>query len=168
MITLSDEILNKYLDGELSKEIMTEIENTISKEDRAKLTVMKDIDRSLKDLKITEPKSNFTSIVMERIQRSIHSRLEQKKFIISIISVFILMCLVVLGVIGFEIIGKTNPWTPSALRDSIKYITSAAESITNIFNSRNLTIIGGVFSFGLIISAWFFFDYSKMLRKAGK
>ena len=105
---------------------------------------------------------------MKKIQRSLQSNQEQKNFIIGILTVFILMCLIIAGFVGFEIIRNLNPGNTAGLRDSIKYITSASGYFANIFNSRNISIIGGVFSFGLIISAWFFFDYSKMLRKAGK
>jgi len=170
MIILSDDILNKYLDGELSREIIIEIEDTIknSPKDRRRLFALQETDRSLKNLKVTEVKSDFTSLIMKKIQRSLQSNQEQKKFIISIMSFFVLMCLIIAGSVGFEIIRNLNPVTTSGLRNSIKFITSASEYMANIFNSRNISIIGEVFSFGLIISAWFFFDYSKMLRKAGK
>jgi anti-sigma factor RsiW len=170
MKTLSDEILNKYIDGELSKDKMREIEETIkiSKEDRIELNALQNTDRSLRNIKLMEVKSNFTSLVMNKIQRSLRSRQEQKKFIVGVISIFMIMCLIIAGFVGFEIIRNINAGAPTALRDSIKYVTSASEFITSIFNSRNISILGGVFSFGLIISAWFFFDYSKMLRNAGK
>ena len=170
MKTLSDEILNRYIDGELDKVEMNEVEETIknSIEDRIRLKALQEADHSLRDLKVYEVKSNFTSLVMKRIQRGINSKQEQKKFIVGIITVFILMCLIIVGIVGYEVIKNINAGAPTALRDSVKYVTSASEFITSIFNSRNMSIVGGIFSFGLIISAWFFFDYSKMVRKAGK
>ena len=69
MIILSDDILNKYLDGELSREIIIEIEDTIknSPKDRRRLFALQETDRSLKNLKVTEVKSDFTSLVMKKI-----------------------------------------------------------------------------------------------------
>jgi hypothetical protein len=170
MRTLSDEILNKYIDGELSRDEMREVEETIknSREDRIELNAIQNTDRSLKNMRLIEVKSNFTSLVMNKIQRSLQSSQEQKKFIVSIFSIFILMCLVVVGIVGFNLIRNYNPGTSNAITDSIKYVASASEFISKILNSRNISIVGGVFSFGLIISAWFFFDYSRMLRKARK
>ena len=170
MRTLSDEILNKYIDGELSRDEMREVEETIKnfREDRIELNAIQNTDRSLKNMRLIEVKSNFTSLVMNKIQKRLRSRQEQKKFIVSIFSIFIVMCLMVVGVVGFEIVKNFNPETSTAIKDSIKYVTSASQLISNIFNSRNISIVGGVFSFGLIISAWFFFDYSRMLRKARK
>ena len=170
MRTLSDEILNRYIDGELSRDEMREVEETIknSREDRIEFNAIQNTDKSLKNMRLIEVKSNFTSLVMNKIQRSLKSTQEQKKFIISIFSIFIIMCLVVVGIVGFEIIKNFNPEKSTVLKDSIKYVTSASQLISNIFNNRNISIVGGVFSFGLIISAWFFFDYSRMLRKARK
>lgn len=170
MKTLSDEVLNKYIDGELSRDEMKEAEEVIknSKEDRLRLNALQNIDRSLRNLTIREVESNFTYLVMKRIERSLRSKQEQKIFIVSIVSIFILMCFAIIGVVGFEIIKNFNPETSTVIKDSIKYVTSTSQMITTIFNSRNISIVGGVFSFGLIISAWFFFDYSRMLRKARK
>jgi len=170
MRTLSDEILNRYIDGELSRDEMREVEETIknSREDRIEFNAIQNTDKSLKNMRLIEVKSNFTSLVMNKIQRSLKSTQEQKKFIISNFSIFIIMCLVVVGIVGFEIIKNFNPEKSTVLKDSIKYVTSASQLISNIFNNRNISIVGGVFSFGLIISAWFFFDYSRMLRKARK
>jgi ATP-dependent Zn protease len=170
MRTLSEEILNKYIDGELSRVEMREVEETIknSREDRIELNAIQNTDRSLKNMRLIEVKSNFTSLVMNKIQKSLQSNQEQKKFIVSIFSIFIVMCLVVVGIVGFELIRNYNPGTSNAIKESIKYVASASEYISKIFNSRNISIVGGVFSFGLIISAWFFFDYSRMLRKARK
>jgi hypothetical protein len=170
MKKLSDEILNKYVDSELSRDKMREIEEEIknSREDRIKLNALQYTDHSLRNIKLIEVNPNFTSLVMNKIKKSLQSRQEQKKFIIGVISVFIIMCLIIAGFVGFEVIRNINTGAPTAFRDSIKYVKSASEFISKILNSRNISIVGGVFSFGLIISAWFFFDYSKMLRKAGK
>ena len=170
MKTLSDDILNKYIDGELSRYEMREVEETIknSREDRIELNALQNTNRSLRKLTLLEVKSNFTSLVMNKIQRSLRSRQEQKKFIVGVVSIFLVMCLAIVGIVGFETFRSFNPGTSDAIRESVQYISSVTEFISKIMNSRNISIVGGVFSFGLIISAWFFFDYSKILRKAGK
>ena len=170
MKRLSNEILNKYIDGELSRDEMREVEETIknSGEDRIELNALQNTNRSLRKLTLLEVKSNFTSLVMNKIQRSLRSRQEQKKFIVGVVSIFMVMCLAIVGIVGFEIIKNFNPGTSVAIKDSIKYVTSASQLISGVFNSRNISILGGVFSFGLIISAWFFFDYSRMLKKERK
>ena len=170
MKTLSEEMLNRYIDGELSRDERREVEETIknSREDRIELNALQSTESSLKNIRVIEVRSYFTSLVMDKIQRSLRSRHEQKKFIVGIISVFLVMCLAIVGFVGFEIVKNFNPEASTAIKDSIKYVTSASQLISNIFNRRNISIVGGVFSFGLIISAWFFFDYSKILRKAGK
>jgi hypothetical protein len=170
MKTLNDEQLNKYIDGELSRDEMREVEESIknSREDRIELNALQNTDLSLKNLKLLEVKSSFTSLVMNKIQRSLRSRQEQKNFIIGMVSIFLVMCLAIVVFVGFEIIRNFNPETSNAIRESAKYISSTSEFISRFMNSRNISIVGGVFSIGLVISAWFFFDYSRMLRKARK
>jgi amino acid permease len=170
MKRLSNEILNKYIDGELSRDEMREVDEVIknSREDRIELNALQNTNRSLSKLTLLEVKSNFTSLVMNKIQRSLQSRQEQKKFIVGIISAFIVLCLAIVGFVGFETFRNFNPGTSNAIRESIKYVSTASEFISRIFNSRNISILGSVFSFGLIISAWFFFDYSRMLKKERK
>jgi hypothetical protein len=167
---LSSDLLNKYIDNELSREEMREVEEMIknSNEDIKELNMLQRTDSALKNLKVMEVKSNFTSLVMNKIQRGLREKQEQKKFIVSIVSIFLIMCLAIVVVVGFEIVRNFNPGTSMGINESVKYISSATEFISKIINSRNISIVGGVFSFGLIISAWFFFDYSKILRKAGK
>jgi nitrate reductase NapE component len=170
MNELSDDLLNRFIDGDLTKDEADKVEYLVgkSKENLIRLNALREANRTLKNLEAYETKSNFTSLVMKRIERSLKSKEEQKKFIIIIASVFMILCLTIVGIIGFEMIKNFNPGTSSTVKDSVKYIVSASEFISNLLNSKNISIIGGVFSFGLIISARFFFDYSKMLRKAGK
>ncbi|MDR3609007.1 MAG: hypothetical protein P4L27_00415 [Ignavibacteriaceae bacterium] len=170
MKELSDDILNKYIDGELSRDEVKEAEGIImnSKEVIIRLNALREADRSLRNLSIIETRSNFTSIIMKRIEHSIRSRKEQKKFIITVVSVFIILCIGIVGIAGFTMMKNFNPGTSTVVKDSIKYMVSASELISNIINSMNISIVGAIFSLGVIISAWFFFDYSKELRKAEK
>ena len=170
MNNMSDEILNKFLDGELSIGETAEVESFVKSSPEAKLRLLalKEVDRSLRNMPISEIKFDITSVIMQRIQWSDRSKREQKRFIIIISSFFISLCLSIAGFIGFEIIRNYNPERSKMLIDTVKYAKSMSVLITSLMNSTNMTIIGGVFSFGLLISAYFFFDYSKIFRKIGK
>jgi anti-sigma factor RsiW len=170
MKELSDEELNKYIDGELSRDEIKEVEDIISnsRETLKRLRALREADQSLRSLKVSETSLNFTSLVMKRIERSLRSRKEQKKFIIAIASVFLILCSGVLGIVIFEMIKNFNPGTSSTVQVSVKYLVSVSDFVTSILSSKNISLVGAIFSFGLIISAWFFFDYSKILRKVEK
>lgn len=170
MKTLSDEILNKYLDGDLNKVESAELEDilAVSKDARLKLNAMRQADSLLKNLPLSELRSDFTNDVMNRIQWIIRSKHEQKNFIIIVSAVFILLCLGIAAVAGIEILHNLNPGSSKVVMNVVSYTKNITEGIQTILSNRNITIVGGLFSFGLIISAYFFFDYSKMLRKARK
>ena len=170
MNLVNDETLNKYLDGELSKYEALEVERLVndSPELKLRLTALKEVDRSLRNIPVPEIRFDMTSQIMKRIQWNEKSKLAQKRFIIIVSTVFLFMCLAVAGLVGFEIIRNYNPGSSKAVTDTVKYANSISDLIKTLFNSTNMTIVGGVFSFGLLISAYFFFDYSKIFKKVGK
>jgi anti-sigma factor RsiW len=170
MKTLTDEILNKYIDGELNKTETSEVESILrsSKEERNKLNALREADHLLKNLPVSEIRSDFSVEIMNRIQWVLRSRKEQKKFIITVTSIFIMLCLGIVTVLGIEIVTNMSPASSKVVTDSVTYAKTISENIQVVLNNRNITIVGGLFSFGLIISAYFFFDYNKILRKEMK
>ena len=170
MNTISDETLNKYLDGELSKEESHEVERIVNGSPAVKLQLMalKEVDRSLRNMPVPEIGFDITSVIMQRIKWIEKLKQDQKRFIIVISSVFLLLCISIVGFVGFEMVRNYNPGNSKAIIDTVKYAKSLSVLITSLLTSTNMTIIGGIFSFGLLISAYFFFDYSKIFRKIGK
>jgi hypothetical protein len=170
MNTISDETLNKYLDGELSKEESHEVERIVNGSPAVKLQLMalKEVDRSLRNMPVPEISFDITSVIMQRIKWSEKLKQDQKRFIIVISSVFILLCISILGFVGFEVLRNYNPGNSKALIDTVKYAKTISNLIGALMNSTNMTILGGIFSFGLLISAYFFFDYSKVFKKISK
>jgi hypothetical protein len=170
MNTISDETLNKYLDGELSKEESIEVERIVNNSPSVKLrlSALKEVDRSLKVMPLSEIRFDFTAMIMKRIQWIENSKKSQKRFIIVISTIFMSLCLAIVGLVGFEMVKNYNPSNSKAITESVKYAKSVSEMITAFLNNTNMTIVGGVFSFGLLISAYFFFDYSKLFRKVRK
>ena len=170
MNTITDETLNKYLDGELNKEESAEVERIInsSPSEKLRLMALKQVDRSLKMMPVSEIRFDFTSMIMKRIQWIEKSKQSQKRFVIVVSTIVMLLCLSVVGIMGFQIIQNYNPGNSRAIIDTVKYAKSMSDIITTFLNNTNMTIVGGVFSFGLLISAYFFFDYSKIFRKVRK
>jgi hypothetical protein len=170
MNILNDETLNKYLDGELSQEEIIEVERIVnsSPESKLRLMALKEVDRSLRNMTTPEVGFDITTVIMQRIQWNEKSKKKQKRFIIIVSSVFILLSLSIAGFLGFEIIRNYNPGSSKTITDTVKYAKTVTDMITGFLNNTNMTIVGGVFSFGLLLSAYFFFDYSKVLRKASK
>jgi len=170
MNTISDEILNKYLDGELSKDESAEVDRIVNGSPvwKQRLMALKEVDHSLRNMPVPEITFDITSMIMQKILWNEKSKRQQKRFIIIVTSIFIILCLSIIGFVGFELIRNYHPENSKAIAYTIKYTKSISELLTSFFNKTNMTIIGAVFSFGLLISAYFIFDYSKVFRKIGK
>ena len=86
MNLLSDEILNKYLDGELNKSQSAEVEEVLKKSehDRKRFNALKLIHKELTLMQQEKVNDEFTNKVMERINKKFALPKQQNYFIISI------------------------------------------------------------------------------------
>ncbi len=167
MNMISDETLNNYLDGELSKDEANKVEGIVNSSPTVKLRLiaLKEVDRSLRNMPVPEIRFDITSAIMQRILWIDKLKKEQTRFIAIIATVFIFLCLSLVGFITYEMIKNYNPANSKTIIDTVKYAKSFSVMITAFLNNTNMTIVGGVFSFGMLISAYFFFDYSKVFKK---
>ena len=167
MIEITDEILNKYLDGELSMEVVKEIEIAIqsSVDLNKKYNALKLVHEKLTDLKEDEVSAGFTDALMNQItKRKFAIPKQQKYFILSIATFITLLCLVILGFTISAMISSA----PSTVGDSksvVDSITNLSDGLTNVlkhlFSGEGLSIIGSIFSIIVLISGYFFFEMQK-------
>ena len=169
MNRLSDEILNKYIDGELDYETLSRV-RTILKEseaDRENLKVLQRVHNELKEIKEFEVNPNFTSSVMNKIAVKFKPKKADKYFIISISSFFILVCLAIIGVVIALLVN--SPEQTSSSDQIFGYIVSSLENfaffIRKIFSGSGMSIFGSIISFGILISAYFFFESHKHMKE---
>jgi len=170
MIRITDEILNKYLDGELSSEEAEQVNSELraSEELQRKFDTLKLVHDKLSELKEDEVNAGFTELLMSKIKKkSLLVPRQQKYFIVSIATFITLLCLVVFGFSISAIISSS----PSSIGDSktvVDSITNLSDGLTktikHIFSGKGLSIIGSIFSLVIIISGYFFFEMQKRTK----
>jgi len=169
MSRLSDEMLNKYLDGELDEVTRKKIENQLefSDEDRKNYLALKAVHSGLKEMKVFEVSTEFSSLLMSKVLKRNKAKKEQKFFIFSISSLFLIASLIIVGAALSLVVSSGNSQQSSAseMNNFISYINNLVNIITNSLTSGNISIVGFIFSFGIIISAYFFFDNLKQTRQ---
>jgi hypothetical protein len=169
MNRLSDEILNKYIDGELDYETLNEVKAILkeSQADRENLRVLMKVHNELQGIKEFKVSEKFTSGVMSKIASKFKPKKADKYFIISISSFFILLSLAVIGVVIALLVN--SPEQTSSTEQFLGYLVSSLESfsifIRKIFNGSGISIFGSIISLGLIISAYFFFESHKHINE---
>lgn len=169
---LTDEILNKYIDDELDSETLKEVRIILneSEADRQRLRILLKVHNQLKKIEEYKPGNDFTLRVMERISAKLKPKKSDKYFIFSISSFFILLSLGVIGIVFALLI--QSPSESSSSQQVFSYLISSLESFSlffrTIFSGSGLSIFGSIISFGILISAYFFFDTHKHLKDLQK
>jgi hypothetical protein len=128
MNLLSDEILNKYLDGELDK-------------NQSAFSALKLIHKELTLMQEDKVSVDFTNNVMARVNKKFALPKQQNYFIISIASILVLACLIIVTYVVTAVISSSVTQTESL-------------QITETVNR---------FGSGLIseLSGYFFFEHQK-------
>jgi hypothetical protein len=106
---------------------------------------------------------DFTNNVMARVNKKFALPKQQNHFIISITSVLILICLVIVTYVVTAVISSSAPQTESLqITETVNRFGSGLISeLMKLFSGKNLSIIGSVFSLGILISGYFFFEHQK-------
>ena len=165
MNLLSDEILNKYLDGELDKNQSAEIEEILykSENDRKRFSALKLIHKELSLMWEDKVSADFTKNVMARVNKKFALPKQQNYFIISIASILGLFCLGIVVYVVATIISSSAPQTESLqITETVnRFGNGLILELKKLFSGKNLSIIGSVFSLGILISGYFFFEQQK-------
>ena len=165
MNLLSDEILNKFLDGELDKNQSAEFEEILKKSesDKKRFSVLKLIHKELSLIQEDKVSAEFTNNVMARVSKKFALPKQQNCFIISIASILALFCLGIVDYVAKTIISSSAPQTESLqITETVnRFGNVLILELKKLFSGKNLSIIGSVFSLGILISGYFFFEHQK-------
>jgi hypothetical protein len=93
-----------------------------------------------------------------RVQRSLKSKREQNFFIVSVISLFLLTAIGIIGYLLSNFIFLSNPGSQDTLTQFTQHSENLLTLLRNLFSKGNISIIGSVFSFILLISGYFFYE----------
>lgn len=166
---IDDETLNQYIDGDIKNDDLKILKEKLknSEADRKRLSDLQNIHDELKKIRIFETSVNFTEVILGRLQRKVKTQKNDKIFIISIFSIFILLCLMIVGYLSYYII--TVPSSTTILTQKVNlYITvlsKFSENSMDIFSSKNISIFGSIVSFCLLAAIYTLYAEQKFIRK---
>ncbi len=169
MIQLSDEILNKYIDGELEQSMLVEIREQLkdSEKDRRRLAALQTVHRELANLKSYEVSNDFTAKIMFKLRKNVMVTKKDRYFIFSVSSIFIIISLIIIGYMLAWTVSQNSG--PNSLTNNIdnyaNYFVNVFSSIKSFLTAKNISIIGSIFSFGIIISGYIFFENLRQTKR---
>jgi len=164
MNLLTDEILNEYLDGNLDEQKVREVEKQLatSANDRKRFNALKVIHDELSQLKEDETSENFTQLVISKLGKKFELPRNQNYFVFVIASIFILICVGIVAYLATAIISTSSQTESIQVTETVHQVSNGLiYELKNIFSSKNLSLIGLIFSLGIMISGYFFFENQK-------
>jgi len=165
MNLLNDEILNEYLDGNLDEQKANEVEKLLasSDNDRKRFNALKVIHDELSQLKEDKTSEDFTRHVISKLGKKFELPRHQKYFIFIIVSIFIFISVGIVAYTVTTIISTSSPQSESIeVTETVHRLSNGLiHELKQIFNSKNLSLIGLIFSLGIMISGYFFFENQK-------
>jgi anti-sigma factor RsiW len=169
MINLNDDILNKYIDGDLSEDLKKETAFLIESSEEYKLRYNRllNVHKQLQKLEPESISADFTSSLMKIILKRKKAIREQTIFIYSMSSVFALIIMIIIGVLIAVIIN--NPGSGSGedsqlLTNAFSATGKIFSQVTKNFSGINIPVIGSALSLFILFSAYYFFDNLKQFR----
>lgn len=165
MKNINDEILNDYLDGNLGKSQMIEVKMAIDNDHllKARYNALLTAHRLLKEVKTEKVSDGFEKRVMSRINRRREIAKQQKRFMMIIFSLFAVLLLGIVGYTFTEVMSSIKSSESENLINSFTIFLNDYQKL--LFNKTNLTILGSILSFIMIISGYSLFEFQKRSKK---
>ena len=165
MNLLTDEILNEYLDGSLDEQKANEVEKQLAscENEMKRFNALKVIHHELSQLKEDKTSEDFTRHVISKLCKKFEIPHNQKYFIFIISSIFIFISVGIVAYTVTVIISTSSPQSESIeVTETVHQLSNGIiHELKQIFNSKNLSLIGLIFSLGIMISGYFFFENQK-------
>jgi len=165
MKNIDDDLLNKYLDGELSSEeqqlVKTEIEK--SSELKKKFDFLHQVHTVLNNLELESPNQDFTNLAMNKIRKKNSAVRQQKYFLFTILTLFGITILGITGYLFYQIIFSIQ--SNQSTEIVTKYFRGFGNYISDIFGSNNLSLFSSVLSFILLLSGYFLIEFKRQIKK---
>lgn len=164
---LSDEILNKYVDNELSAGELSEVSEHINvcAECLSRLKAQRLVEHQLKRIEGFNVADDFTNLVMKKISVSVSYKPKKSYFMRFVFSFFAVSCLAVL------IIVFANMPQTSGDGEYLKWVDKTGEFIKGIFSAnqkifsqKTISLVGTMLTAILLASGYFIYDFHKRFK----
>jgi hypothetical protein len=169
MIELNDEILNRYIDGELDQATLNKVRELLknSEAGRFKLSMLQKVHSELGKLDSFEVSNNFTHVIMSQLQKKVKVVSKDRFFVFSISSVFLIIILFIISYLFIVSINNAGTSTQNLeeINNYVNVIANVSSSIKELMTPKNISIIGSILSFGIIITGYLFFENQRQARR---
>jgi hypothetical protein len=167
---MNDDLINRYIDGELSLSEKEEFDKQINSSPglRKRLEAMQSLHGFLLTQKEESTSADFTMAVMKKITRSSSSLRSQNYFFAAVIGIFSLLCLFITGYLIAGILNSANESSlilPDISVPIISYIEGFTAKAVNLLNPKYFPIIGYLAASLVLLTGYISFENLRSLKK---
>lgn len=168
MINLTDELLNKYIDNELSSTELNEVKEALNKDEDAvmRLRALRLVDNSLKKIETESAPLNITDKIMDVLIKVPHALKPKGGFFFAmIISVFSLGILAIF-VAALKITDSTAGVIPAvtSLNQAKDFVDKNLNTVQLFFTNQNVLIVISLLSLILLAGIYFSIEAHKNFK----
>ncbi len=164
---LTDEILNKYIDGELDRNEINELQQLI-KIDNEALAILKAhkyVDQILKKLETESAPVRFTENVMNKIFETFTVKNKKFPFFRVILSLFgFMLAGILVYVTSVSMSISSDDKLDSILIQTSDILLKGISFLSNVFSNSIFLMVVSSFSLILLLSAYFVFESHKTFK----
>ncbi len=165
-----DDLINKYIDGEISDPELKELNLLIDKDPFVleEIKTMKLLETKFKQIKIDEAPAGFTDKLMSTVLKAKNNNID--KFYFAIISIFAVM---ILGIVIYLSISVTPGGSESSLASkSVNWLNNINfDKITRYLKNSDFVLVSSMLSILILISSYFiqqnFRNFKRIVNSAG-
>lgn len=165
MKIIDDNLLNNFIDNELSIEekqfVLDEIDKNPEIKKRYENLLL--IHNSLRTSAVNSTSADFTKMLMQKISKKELRSIQQKRFLFFMLSLFGFVTLCIIGFLFYQLFSSLTFTHSNELVTN--YSKSFGDYISSVFGKKNLSIFGSILSFIMLVSGYFLYDYQKHSRK---
>lgn len=163
-----DELLNKYIDGELQDAEMEEVQLLLKNEENVKkLKALRVVDNSLRTLESDSAPNGFTSKVMSSISGHSSKIKLPKNYFASVINITFVVLILALFVFVFSQVNLSSSTSglDTQLNNTVNTISKSVLPLLSIFKNKNVMFFGSSFSLILLLCAYYLVEGHKSFKK---
>jgi hypothetical protein len=165
MDEINDELLNKFLDKELEHVDNQRIEIAISNSEdvRKRYQALKTVHSSLLKMNIEETSPEFVNKVMLQLNRKMHLFKQQNYFLAAMYIIFLGGAITLVSYImyGMFASGTGTSNTTELIDSTLLQFENLSTGIRNFFYDTNISLIGSILAFTIIVSGYVLFETFK-------
>jgi hypothetical protein len=164
----TDELLNKYIDGELLDGELEEVQNLLKNEDNIrKLKALQVVDNSLKTLEGDAAPSNFTAKFMNVLSKNSSKIKLSKNYFTATINVVFILFIIAIIILAFSLIdwNFSTSGIDNKVNNTMKTVKDNIPSLLAFFKNKNVMFFGSFLSLILLLGAYYSVEAHKAFKK---